>query len=388
MELVKIREGGTEVFVWKGERISSDLPVFYNPEMEFNRNISVASIAVFAEEFDKELRICDALSASGIAGIRYGREIKNLSEIWLNDKNPRAIELIIKNLSLQGLKLTKINGKWESLSKPKFIVTKKDACRLLSENVFSVIDLDPYGSPVPFIDSVARSIYWNGFVCITATDTAPLCGTYPLACFRKYGVKSFRCHFSKELGLRILVSTIIREFAKHEKAFLPLFGFYHKHFFRVHGRASPRESEITKLLKNFGFVSFCEKCGMWFVGEEPQPRCKCGEKMKITGEIYLGEIWNKRFILDVIDELKRRGFKKEQKLAEIILRESEITNPFFYDLHFISSTLNKSPVKIEHVINSLRQLGYKACRTHFASTGIRTDANYDEVVKAIKSKTS
>ncbi len=386
MKLEKVREGKAEVLVWKGEKVSSELPVFYNPEMEFNRNMSVACIAVFAGDFEKELVICDALSASGIAGIRYAKELRNVAEIWLNDKNPRAVELVVKNLSLQGVRLKRKNELWQSSGKPKFVVTRKDACALLSQNVFNVVDIDPYGSPSPFLDSLARGIYWKGFACVTATDTAPLCGTYPTACFRKYGIKSFRCDFSKELGLRILVTAIIREFAKHDKAFVPVFCFYYRHFFRVYGRASSRESEITKILKKHGFISFCERCGRRFFQEEPVLFCECGGKTLFAGEVYLGEIWNRGFILSLIEELGKRRFEREKRLAEIVLEEAELQEEAFYDLHPLSSRLGTSPPKTETVIKNLENLGFKACKTHFASTGIRTNASFEEIVKILKER--
>ena len=41
---------------------------------------------------------------------------------------------------------------------------------------FSVIDLDPYGSPTPFLDAAVQSTKEGGLMCITCTDMAVLCG--------------------------------------------------------------------------------------------------------------------------------------------------------------------------------------------------------------------
>ena len=41
---------------------------------------------------------------------------------------------------------------------------------------FSVIDLDPYGSPTPFLDAAVQSTKDGGLMCITCTDMAVLCG--------------------------------------------------------------------------------------------------------------------------------------------------------------------------------------------------------------------
>jgi len=379
--LEKIKEGQTEVYVYKGDKISSELPVFYNPIMKFNRNISVACISVFQKNFKKEITICDALSASGIAGIRYLKEIKGVKEIWLNDKNPNAIELIKKNLSLHNIYLTEIEKNvWESSKFPKIIVTKKDANVLLSENVFTVVDIDPFGSPAPFLDSAFRSCYWKGFLCITATDTAPLCGTYPKACFRKYGIKSFRCDFEKELGARILVSSIILTGTKYEKAFIPVFTVYYKHFFRVFGKLSPKESEISKLLDKFNYISYCAHCGRRYL--EIKTHCKCGKKTQITGALYTGELWDKKFVEELKNELEERGFNEEKTIVEKILEEIELQREFYYNTHFLSKITKKAPPSLDKLISTLNSLGYKASRTHFDAKGIRTNAEYELLIKS------
>ena len=50
----------------------------------------------------------------------------------------------------------------------------------------NVIDLDPYGSAAPFIDSAVQTISNGGLLCITCTDMAVLCASYPETCFAKY----------------------------------------------------------------------------------------------------------------------------------------------------------------------------------------------------------
>lgn len=381
--LEKIKEGETEVYVYRSDKISCELPVFYNPIMSFNRNISVASISAFQKIFGKELSICDALSASGIAGIRYSREINGIREVWLNDKNPKAVELIKKNLSLYNISLTETQkNKWESKTYPKFVVIKKDVNALLSENVFTVVDIDPYGSPAPFLDSAFRACYWKGFLCITATDTAPLCGTYPKACFRKYGIKSFRCDFEKELGARILLSSIILTGAKHEKAFIPVFTLYYKHFFRVFGKISPRESDISKLLDDFEYISYCNHCGRRYV--EIKNLCECGRKTQITGPLYIGDLWNKKFVEEVKKELEKRNFLEEEKLVEKILNEIGLQRNFYYDTHFLSRVTGKAPPSLNKLISSLNSLGYKASRTHFEAKGIRTNAEYEILIDSFE----
>jgi tRNA (guanine26-N2/guanine27-N2)-dimethyltransferase len=62
---------------------------------------------------------------------------------------------------------------------------------------FDVVDLDPYGTAVPFLDAAVQSVSDGGLLCVTCTDMAVLAGNYPETCFAKYGGVSFRgesCH--------------------------------------------------------------------------------------------------------------------------------------------------------------------------------------------------
>jgi len=52
---------------------------------------------------------------------------------------------------------------------------------------FDIIDLDPYGSVVPFLDASVESISNGGLMCITCTDTKVLAGPDLSKCFYYYG---------------------------------------------------------------------------------------------------------------------------------------------------------------------------------------------------------
>ena len=70
---------------------------------------------------------------------------------------------------------------------------KRKATRL----PFHIIDLDPYGSPAPFLDSAIQAIVEGGLLMVTCTDMAVLCGNHGETCYAKYGsypVKSKFCH--------------------------------------------------------------------------------------------------------------------------------------------------------------------------------------------------
>jgi tRNA (guanine26-N2/guanine27-N2)-dimethyltransferase len=73
----------------------------------------------------------------------------------------------------------------------------KDANVLLREGPqrgFDIVDLDPYGSVVPFLDSAVGAVREGGLLCITCTDTRVLCGPDMIKCFYFYGSVRARVH--------------------------------------------------------------------------------------------------------------------------------------------------------------------------------------------------
>ena len=100
--------------------------VFFNPEAELTRDISVATLHVFQKKFDSSLIVCDALSGSGSRGLRYAKEVKKVKSVVLNDKNPVSVKIIKKNIK-------------ENKLEKKCSASKEDANLLMRENVYNVI---------------------------------------------------------------------------------------------------------------------------------------------------------------------------------------------------------------------------------------------------------
>lgn len=368
MKLKKIQEGKINLFVPEGRIYNA--PVFYNPEAELNRDISIAAIQTFQNEFKKKIIICDALAGTGIRGLRYAKEIKGIKKVFLNDKNPIAVKLIKKNI------------KENKLSK-KCIASKEDANLLLRKNVFPIIDLDPFGSPNIFIDSVARSIYHKGFLCVTATDQAALTGTYPKTTLRKYGIKSIKTEFYNELGVRILISFTMLNLARYDRAFIPFLSFSTTQYYKIFGKIE-HAGKITDLLEDFGYVNYCNKCGDRKIGNIEKIDSK-NHVFSNCGLIYLGKINDKKFCKSVLDDIRIRDFRlknEEEKLLKLIIEEAEMP-AFYYDLHSLARKTKIEIPKIEILIKKLKDKGFKASRTHFCLTAVKTDADYKEFLKLI-----
>lgn len=75
-------------------------------------------------------------------------------------------------------------------------------------NDIHVIDLDPYGSAAPFIDSAMQNVFNGGLLCITCTDMAVLCASYPETCYAKYASIPMKGENSHE-AVNVFVYVII-----------------------------------------------------------------------------------------------------------------------------------------------------------------------------------
>lgn len=73
---------------------------------------------------------------------------------------------------------------------------------------FDIVDLDPYGSMVPFLFSTLKSLKKRGLLCVTCTDTRVLCGSDTHKCFYLYRSCRGGSHNIKELGIRVVLHTI------------------------------------------------------------------------------------------------------------------------------------------------------------------------------------
>ena len=99
------------------------------------------------------------------------------------------------------------------------------------------------------------------------------------------------------------------------------------------------------------------------------------------GSLYLGKIKDVKFCREILEDLQKRKFKKrkeEEKLLKLIISEADV--PFYFDLHRLRE---KQLPKIDEVIKGLRKEGFKASRTHFCLTGIKTDAGLKELKRII-----
>jgi tRNA (guanine26-N2/guanine27-N2)-dimethyltransferase len=379
-----IVEGTTKVLVPVPPQDATFPPsaaaVFYNPEMELNRDINVAATSAFVERLlsrkkipREEIRYVDAFSASGIRGLRIAGEVG--IHATMNDWSLDAFELIKENIEINGLE-------------EKTLATRKSANVLLHEKKFHIVDVDPFGTPSPFLDAASASV--QSMLSVTATDTAPLCGAHLNSGIRKYAAVPLNTEYHSEMGLRILLGSCARELAKHEKGMLPLLSHVTRHYVRTYLEIIPGAKQADRTLKSMGFSIHCQTCGfrgpVYGLSVHIEKECPvCGALTQIAGPMWLGPFREPDFCNETISELEVHPLNTKDKAKKLItLCRDELDIPMFYDQHIICKELGVSAIGMETLVEAVKAHGFEASRTHFSGTSFRTDAPIDRIKEIIK----
>lgn len=383
-----IIEGSTEVIVpnlkafvtHPSDYAPSKAPVFYNPVMELNRDLAVLSLSAFQKLVKRELRICEPLTGCGIRGIRIAKEVDYVKKVILNDINEKAVMLVKANVVKNKLS--------DSIS-----VENLDANILLSrygvpKKRFDYVDIDPFGSPIPFIDNALRATRNNGLIALTATDLAPLCGVHPKACLRKYGGKPLRTEYSHELALRLLAGALVKSAAKYDIGIKVLFSQSSEHYIRLYSQIDYGAKKADKSLKELGFIYHCFNCFHREVDKHRvyKEQCpECGGKMNFAGPLWIGKIHDEEFVVLMEKESRSKSLRHNRRIRDLIsLAKMEAKAPIaYYRVDRICDRYNLPNPSVRSVIKKLKNLGNPAVRTHFSTCGIKSPVSAKTITELI-----
>ena len=347
-----IEERKARITIPKSEKISKQMPVFYNPVMKHNRDISILLLNSINK---KEMQIADPLAASGIRSLRFLLELdtQTIKNISINDYNRDFLKLMKNNLKLNNIKNNK-----------KIIISNNDAnLFLLNSTGFDYIDIDPFGTPNPFLDSAVKRIARDGILALTATDLSSLAGTYPLVCKRRYWAVPLRNELMHEIGLRILIRKIQLIGVQYEKALIPIFSYFKDHYFRVFFRCEKGKNKADKIISEHSLF-------------------------EDAGPMWIGRLWDTNLANKIYANfLKNELLSHDSELnnfLKTIKEESAINTIGFYDIHKIvkRNKLKQIP-KQEELMIRIKKSGYKAAATHFNVQGIRSNISLEELIKII-----
>ncbi|KAH8667584.1 N2,N2-dimethylguanosine tRNA methyltransferase-like protein [Tricladium varicosporioides] len=390
--------------------------------------------------------ILDALSATGLRALRYVQEIPFTTSVTANDLLPAATKTIKMNIKHNGLdeKIEALTGNATThMYNVSFGVSKGFEDATKPRPKYDVIDLDPYGTVVPFLDAAVQAVRDDGgLLCVTCTDAGVWASNgYPEKSFSLYGGVPIKGQHSHEGGLRLILNAIATSAARYGLAMEPLLSlsidFYARVFVKIH--KSP--ADVKFLAGKTMVVYNCDQgCGAWTTqmvaknklaknkngngyfwkhvfGMAPTASedCKhCGMKTHMAGPMYAGPLHSPTFIKRILDDLPNiskdtyQTFDRIEGMLTVALEETlppleeDANSPTLssktgrwdpaaidpYPFFFIPSMLSKVIHCITPVENAfrgaLRHLGYRVTRSHCKPGTIKTDAPWEVVWEVMR----
>jgi len=340
-------------------------PVFFNKRMELNRD---ATILLLSELLPSDY--LDLMAATGVRALRVAHECA--IPVIANDRDAAAVRFLKDNARRLNLPIRVVN---------------RDAHALLATERFETVDLDPFGSPAPFIDSCIRSA--RRYLFVTATDTAPLCGAHLKAGMRRYAARPMNTDYHPEVGLRMLIGHVARETMKYDRGIEPILSFAFEHFHRTHLRLIPGVRAADRTRASLGYIHQCPDCAFREVEADLLPgsiTCPyCSKKADPIGPLWVGEIINREIVQNLLERIQSMPLGSKARLTRhLTLLLGELPLLPHYDYHLMAKRTGASPPAMDIFLARLRERGYQASRAHYSGTAVLTDAPLDVIQGAFR----
>jgi tRNA (guanine26-N2/guanine27-N2)-dimethyltransferase len=389
-ETGEIIEGSTKLLVpvlSLTSRVPPKIPAFFNPSAKLSRDISILVYRAFLRDVGKNKKtFADPLSGVGARALRVAVEVSEIDEVYINDANPLAVELSKKTALLN---FVERKCSFSINDACKFLLS----CRTKNDDRFAVVDLDPFGSPAPYIDCAVRSVLDLGLLSVTATDKAVLCGVFNDVCFRKYYGRPIRCHYANEIAIRILLSLVSLTASRLGLTIEPLFAHSYSQYIRVYVRLKLSSTEANMVHHKLGFIQHCQNCGNRMVAKEHNKSnvCDlCGKNLNIAGQLWISKLFNRT----LLKNMERCNSKKIGPSVEdnVIVNGSMLRTcleenddiPYYFITDEIAAKLKTSPHSVEKAIKRLSDSGYRASRTTLNTRGFKTDAKINDILNLLR----
>lgn len=294
----------------------------------------------------------EMLSATGVRGLRLLSESSAFRRLILTERNRAAVDVLARNA--------------ERFAARGARAVRADARRPVAASAFDYVDLDPFGSPLPYLERAVVSVRDGGVLAVTATDLAVLAGAAREPCERRYGARPLSGRLGPEGGLRILLAVIERRARVDGRSTRPLLAYVLGHHLRAYVRLEAREATASTV---------AEIPGPSWEGPPLPPG-------RTFGPMWVGPIIDPEFASG-LEVPERAAHPLELKaLIERWRGESRIPVPLFYEPNEMARELRlPSPPSIDRLLEALIARGFTAARSHVRPSAVRTTAPWPIVAE-------
>ncbi len=372
--LVEITEGSTKLLVPREslvEKAPPREPAFFNPRARISRDFSIIAYATFLKNFKGPKTFLDSLSGIGARSIRIANELREVEQVFVNDVNPKALEIAEK--------ISKLNNVTNC------IFSENEACRFLSlhsrrDQRGAVVDVDPFGSPSRYLDCAIRATFHGGLLSATATDLTVLHGLFPAACKRKYYGVPVRTKYGNEIALRLILGCTNLIAGRLDVKIAPLFVQNNMHYYKIYVKVLVRTDDQEEI----GYILNCKNCGNRHATKEVKNECDiCKSKAELAGPLWIGSLYNKDFVNEmIVNEAQFQVDKSCKKILEKCRDETEMP-PTYFTIDEIAQMHRSAPISLAKTIEKIHKAGFRATATSLNPAAFKTDARIDEILSIV-----
>ena len=375
VDTVRIVEGSTQLVVPAGSVSGTPpprRPAFFNPRARRTRDLAVLAAGTHAEAHPGTY--LDAMAGVGARGLRVAAEAGSYDMVLLNDSNPCAVEMAGQSAALNGL--------------DRVGLSTMEACRFLSEHSVrggrgAAVDVDPFGSPAPYLDCAMRALEYGGMLAVTATDLQVLGGLHDAACRRIYGGVPLWTVYGAETAVRLVAGCMAAVAGRLDAGIDVVYAESHMHYYRVYAKMLSRPGS-----SRLGYMIHCSRCGRRRTSDTHPHTCEsCGGDTKAAGPLWTGPLFDADFVGGMALRDAEQNGGAYASYLEKCRREAALPAAF-YTLDEVASRARTGPPPLRAMLESLRGEGFSAEATSFSPTGFRTDAPAADVYRVVSSAKS
>ncbi len=316
---------------------------FYNMDQKLNRDFTIS----FLKTVKPRLAL-DAFGGTGIRGLRINREAN--------------IKTVITEINKESFNFIKNNKEYNNSNVE---IYNKSFQSILNDYLFDYIDIDPYGSVLPYIDDALLNIRNKGYIGITPTDLTALTGSMIKKTKRRYNSFILNDNYRHESGIRLLIAEIIRRAAAMDKAAFPMLSLWHSHYYRIIFQIFSSANKADELLSKINYVN----------------------KNEIIYNLYKnineGPLWSGNLNSSIIKNLNIIDNPDKLFIKYLERIKNNDLSYYFLELSDIAKFKKVNAININKVIEILEKNNIESGRTQFSETGLKINYNIEEAIKYI-----
>lgn len=371
--LAAIREGSTDLLVPAASLTAKDpetFPAFFNPAARVNRDVSVA-----IAKATKPATFLDALAGTGARGVRVAREARSV-KVTLVEFNRVSLEIARRNA-----RRNRVASRCEAVREEANAYLHS---RFGRPERFEAVDVDPFGTPAPFVQGALGAAADGGIISLTATDTATLCGVFPSVAKRRYGASVTKTESAHEAAIRVLLGFCARVGGSVDTGITPVAAHSTLHYLRVYFRVARGAAKSDRALAQVGYVSSCGSCHERAVTSERVDECpSCGQRAACVGPQWTGSLVDPQVASGAAEVCLEEGWAGAREALASLAGMDELP-PYGYSMEALTSRAGVSSVSYQRVVEALHDSGRAAMRQPFGGHGVKTDASYAELSAIVR----